>query len=124
MHIIEWRSLFNFLCTTCAESSLLWSLSLSIQEKLAFEEAVKHGIINLADVLEKNEIMKNKEILEQHEQFCKIWQACFTDKWFYGFLCKNRWAGSKTYYVDENNICLRNGYDISRHSKTKMGKPQ
>jgi hypothetical protein len=28
-------------------------LSLSIQEKLAFEEAVKHGIINLADVLEK-----------------------------------------------------------------------
>lgn len=50
-------------------------MSLSIQEKLAFEEAVKHGIINLADVLEKNEIMKNKEILEQHEQFCKIWQA-------------------------------------------------
>ncbi len=50
-------------------------MSLSIQEKLAFEEAVKHGIINLADVLEKNEIMKNKEILEQHEQFCKIWHA-------------------------------------------------
>ena len=46
-------------------------MSLSIQEKLAFEEAVKHGIINLADVLEKNEIMKNKEILEQHEQFTK-----------------------------------------------------
>ena len=50
-------------------------MSLSIQQQLAFEEAVKHGIINLADVLEKNEIMKNKEILEQHEQFCKIWQA-------------------------------------------------
>ena len=50
-------------------------MSLSIQQQLAYEEAVKHGIINLADVLEKNEIMKNKEILEQHEQFCKIWQA-------------------------------------------------
>ncbi len=50
-------------------------MSLSIQQQLAFEEAVKHGIINLADVLEKNEIMKNKEILEQHEKFCKIWQA-------------------------------------------------
>ena len=24
--------------------------------------------------------MKNKEILEQHEQFCKIWQA--TDGWY------------------------------------------
>lgn len=50
-------------------------MSLSIQQQLAYEEAVKHGIINLADVLEKNEIMKNKEILEQHEQFCKIWHA-------------------------------------------------
>ena len=28
----------------------------------------------------------------------------------------------KTYYVDENNICHRNGYEISRHTKTKMGK--
>ena len=29
----------------------------------------------------------------------------------------------KTYYVDENNICHRNGYEISSHTKTKMGKP-
>lgn len=29
----------------------------------------------------------------------------------------------KTYYVDENNICRRNGYEISSHTKTKMGKP-
>lgn len=29
----------------------------------------------------------------------------------------------KTYYVDENNICRRNGYEISGHTKTKMGKP-
>ncbi len=28
----------------------------------------------------------------------------------------------KTYYVDENNICRRNGYEISSHTKTKMGK--
>lgn len=76
IHTIEWRSLFNFLSTTCAERSLLCGLSLiNIQEKLAVDEALKHGIINMADVLEKVEIMKNKEILEQHEQFCKIWQA-------------------------------------------------
>lgn len=75
MQIIEWRSPFNFSCTTCAERSLLWNLNLSIQEKQAVDEALKHGIIDLADVLEKVEIMKNKEILEQHEQFCKIWQA-------------------------------------------------
>ncbi len=54
---------------------MLCGLSLSIQEKQAVDEALKHGIIDLADVLEKVEIMKNKEILEQHEQFCKIWQA-------------------------------------------------
>lgn len=75
MQIIEWRNPFNFSSTTCAERSLLCGLSLSIQEQRAVEEAVKNGIISLADVLEKNEIMKNKEILEQHEQFCSIWKA-------------------------------------------------
>lgn len=54
---------------------MLCGLSLSIQDILAYEKAVEHGIINKADVLEKVEIMNNKEILEQHEQFCKIWQA-------------------------------------------------
>ena len=46
-----------------------------IQDILAYEKAVDCGIIDKADVLEKVKIMKNKEILEQHEQFCKIWQA-------------------------------------------------
>lgn len=69
------KSIQFFSCTTCAERSLLCGLSLSIQEKQAVDEAFEHGIINIADVLEKVEIMKNKEILEQHEQFCKIWQA-------------------------------------------------
>ena len=54
---------------------MLCGLSLSIQDILAYEKAVDCGIIDKADVLEKVEIMKNKEILEQHEQFCKIWQA-------------------------------------------------
>lgn len=59
----------------CAERSLLCYLSLSILEKSVVYEAVETGIINIADVLEKVENMKNKEILEQHEQFCNIWQA-------------------------------------------------
>ncbi|MBD5458253.1 MAG: site-specific integrase [Lachnospiraceae bacterium] len=41
----------------------------------------------------------------------------FTDSWV-----KIDRQEVKTYYVDENNICRRNGYEISCHTKTKMGK--
>lgn len=69
-------------------------MSLSIQQQQAFEETVKHGIINLADVLGKNEIMKNKKILEQHEHFCKIWHAT-GGRYKTKLPDKNRQTGSK-----------------------------
>ena len=39
------------------------------------KERKQGRIFHIQHVLEKNEIMKNKEISEQHEQFCKIWHA-------------------------------------------------
>lgn len=48
--------------------------NLPIDEKNFFAEAIKCGIIDVADVQEKMEKMKNKDILEQHAQFCHIWQ--------------------------------------------------
>lgn len=49
--------------------------NLPIDEKKLLAEAMKCGIINVTDVLEKMENMKNKDILEQHAQFCRIWQS-------------------------------------------------